>query len=88
MDVSSLDCSLKKTKIFVEEINNAYLQYIYVIFDNEFFRSGYMISPLTQKFDETFLNLIKESVQEIQKISHLKQTALDIHEPTFELIKK
>lgn len=44
---------------------------MYVIFDNEFFRSGYMISPLSESFVTTFNDIISESIEEITKISHL-----------------
>ena len=45
---------------------------MYVIFDNEFFRAGYMISPLSESFVHTFDNIVGESIDEILKITHLK----------------
>ena len=52
----------------VEEINNSYLQYTYLIFDSEYFKSGYIISPQNNNFSETIKKILKESSDEILQI--------------------
>lgn len=49
----------------VIEINSAYLQYFYVIFDHEFFKSGYMLSPQTDTFVQSIEHILEECLEEI-----------------------
>lgn len=72
LDLIKQDCVLKSTKITVLEINSAYLQYLYVIFDNEYFKSAYMLSPQSDIFINSLRRILRETVEEGRQIQLLK----------------
>lgn len=85
----NLKCDFAGTKIFVEQFNYGYLQYVHIIGDHKLLRVEYMVGIDPKLFDNNLMVVLKGFDSEIKEVLNLqKKSDKENFKITLEEIKK
>lgn len=85
---SQLACEFAGAKIFIEQFNYGYLQYLHVVIDHKLLRAEYMVGIDPKVFSQNLKIVLKELDSEIKEILKLqKDSSKEDYKITLEDIK-
>lgn len=83
----TLDCAFKGAKIFLEQFNYGYLQYLHVVIDHALLRAEYMVGIDPKVFEANLKSVLAELNSELTIISKLRTDSKQDYKVTLEDIE-
>lgn len=74
-DLDPFDCPIKNNKLTISEINSGFIQYLYMLVENPYFKVGYMISPEFSTFQAEVKRSLEEAFAEEKHIEDLQNSS-------------